>query len=332
MAEPFAITTPSASIPMEDGRRGQATFSVVNVSGRALRGRASVVPRDGARPEWFAISGRVEREFPPSGLEQYEVEIAVPPEAPAGTYGFRLDMLGADDPDELQSHGEWVSFQVRPVAQPRRLPWLWIAIAIGVLAALIIGGVVAFAVTRPSPSPTPVPTTPATASPTPTAPPSPSPTPTRPSTVAVPDLIDVRDDQVRSILQTAGLVLISDFGVPDPTCLHPNTIASQSPPPGTQVAAGSGVSVTHGVPPAPPMVCPSSLAGADPERDLAPADVAADPRGRNRRPRPRPGIEERARHGANQPVLSTSAITPDARPEAFQVGRGATGAPPQTQR
>src|SRR6266487_4418647 len=84
MTEPFAITTPSASIPMADARHGQATFSVANVSGRRLRGRASVVPREGARPEWFAIGGSAEREFSPGGLEQYTVEIAIPPEAPPG--------------------------------------------------------------------------------------------------------------------------------------------------------------------------------------------------------------------------------------------------------
>ncbi len=143
-------------------------------------------------------------------------------------------MLGVDDPDELQSHGEWVSFKAGPVAQPRRLPWLWIAIAVGVVAALILGGAVAFAVTRPTPGPTPTPTAPATATPTPTPTPRPTPTPT-PSTVAVPNLIDVRDDQVRSILQAAGLVLISDTGVPDPVCNHPNLVASQSPPPGAVV-------------------------------------------------------------------------------------------------
>jgi PASTA domain len=252
MTEPFAITTPSASIPMADARHGQATFSVANVSGRRLRGRASVVPREGARPEWFAVGGSAEREFSPGGLEQYTVEIAIPPEAPPGTYGFRLDMLGVDDPDELQSHGEWVSFKAGPVAQPRRLPWLWIAIAVGVVAALILGGAVAFAVTRPTPGPTPTPTAPATATPTPTPTPRPTPTPT-PSTVAVPNLIDVRDDQVRSILQAAGLVLISDTGVPDPVCNHPNLVASQSPPPGAVVPIGSGVSVTHGVP---PPICP----------------------------------------------------------------------------
>jgi beta-lactam-binding protein with PASTA domain len=72
--------------------------------------------------------------------------------------------------------------------------------------------------------------------------------------IRVPNLVNAADSDVGSILSSAGLVLGSDGEVVD--CSHLDTAAHQSPPAGAMVAAGTAVSVTHGVLPTPPAECP----------------------------------------------------------------------------
>ncbi len=72
--------------------------------------------------------------------------------------------------------------------------------------------------------------------------------------VTVPNLLNVADSDVASILQSAGLILGGDTEVVD--CNHLGTVAHQSPAAGTSVVAGSAVTVTHGVLPTPPAECP----------------------------------------------------------------------------
>ena len=87
MAEAFSITTASGTIELDANRQGNASFSVTDVSGRAIRARANVVaeavaaqvtagatrrplPAPTAPPPgggWFAIAGEAERSFPTAG-------------------------------------------------------------------------------------------------------------------------------------------------------------------------------------------------------------------------------------------------------------------------
>jgi PASTA domain len=73
-------------------------------------------------------------------------------------------------------------------------------------------------------------------------------------TVTVPNLFDLLDSDARSAVQTAGLVLGGDNAVVD--CNELGRVDDQSPAAGTQVAAGSAVTISHGVRPASPAVCP----------------------------------------------------------------------------
>lgn len=70
----------------------------------------------------------------------------------------------------------------------------------------------------------------------------------------VPNLVGDTVDQASSALQTAGLVLGSQGT--DVDCNNLQHVSRQTPGAGTQVAAGSSVSISIGVPPAPPAVCP----------------------------------------------------------------------------
>ncbi len=141
MPNPFAITAPTNTILLQAERRGEASFTVSNISGRLLRGRPLLISENSVAEPWLQIRGVAERDFPTAGTEQYSVQIAVPADAPAGSYVFRLDMVGVENPDELYSQGPSVTFQVPAVVpRPKRFPWLILAIA----GAVIVLGVLAF--------------------------------------------------------------------------------------------------------------------------------------------------------------------------------------------
>ena len=105
MSSPFSITVPTNSIPLDGNRRGSATFTVFNASGRPMRGRARLAPENPAAQPWLTLAGEPERDFAIAAAEQYTVQINVPPEAPPASYGFRLDMVGVERPDEDYTKG-----------------------------------------------------------------------------------------------------------------------------------------------------------------------------------------------------------------------------------
>ena len=135
----FSITSaqPSARLPIT--RRGRLDFTVTNTAQRELTARAHVVPEAGAQPGWFTVVGP-QRESPPDGTHQFGVEVAVPIEAPAGPYRFRLDVVGVEDPDEYEGEGVWATIDVPPAPRPSRLP-IWIVAIAAVLLVAILAGV-----------------------------------------------------------------------------------------------------------------------------------------------------------------------------------------------
>jgi hypothetical protein len=134
----FSITSakPSARLPLT--RRGRLDFTVTNTAHRGLTARAHVVPEGSAQAGWFTIVGP-QRESPPEGTHQFGVEVAVPIEAAAGAYRFRLDVVGVEDPDEYEGEGVWATIEVPPAPQPSRLPIWIIAVAAVVLLAILAG-------------------------------------------------------------------------------------------------------------------------------------------------------------------------------------------------
>ncbi|MCI0648691.1 MAG: hypothetical protein L0346_27880, partial [Chloroflexi bacterium] len=90
----FAITAATNSIKLNDKRQGEVSFTVSNTSRRAMRGRARIVPEGEAAREWFSLQDEAEQSFALAGTQQYSVRITVPPNAKAGNYLFRLNMVG----------------------------------------------------------------------------------------------------------------------------------------------------------------------------------------------------------------------------------------------
>jgi hypothetical protein len=151
MARVFDITAVSDAVRLDTKGQGDAAFTVSNVSGRRLRGRATVIPKDAATAKWFVLAGEAERDFPPGATHQFPVKVTVPPDAPAGKYTFRVDVVSVDNPDEETAQGPAVGVTVAEApAPPPKSYRLWFALAIVLL--LIVGGVAIWLV-RPRPAP-----------------------------------------------------------------------------------------------------------------------------------------------------------------------------------
>jgi hypothetical protein len=180
MAKYFDITTPVTTLALGGTRAGEVMFTIGNATAGAIQGEAIVAPGAGAAAAWFGVDRPV-RAYPVKHTEQALVSIAVPKEAPAGTYTFKLRaQLVGGVPEEDFDDGPEVTFQVPPVPQeppppPRKFPW-WILAVIAAVVALIVIGAIVFVVTRPGPSPSPSPS------------PSPTPTPV-PTPEQLPDLV-----------------------------------------------------------------------------------------------------------------------------------------------
>ena len=134
----FAITAASQRVQLDEQRRAEVAFTVSNRSGCAMRARLLIRPQDGTATAWLALEGELERELAVDGTEQICVQVAIPADAPAGSYAFRLDVVGVANPDEHVSAGQWVGLVVPPAQPPRRggFPWWLLLVAAG-LAALV---------------------------------------------------------------------------------------------------------------------------------------------------------------------------------------------------
>ncbi len=168
MARVFDITAATDAVRLDTKGHGDAAFTVSNVTGRRIRGRAKAVPKDPATAGWLKIAGDVERDFPSGGTQVFTASVAIPPEARSGTYSFRLDVVSVDNPDEETAQGPSVGFTVADVVPPPPKSYLaWFALAVIVL--LVVGGGALWmvrprhsaATPAPTPSPTPSPVAPA---------------------------------------------------------------------------------------------------------------------------------------------------------------------------
>ncbi len=135
MASSFAITTATNSIQLGNNRRTEAIFTVFNASGRPVRGRARVIAENPLAQAWLSLSKEAEQDFQIAGAQQYPVTIVLPPEAPAGQYTFRLDMIGIANPDEDYTQGPTITFEAPAPIKSKTFPWWIPAIAVLVLVA-----------------------------------------------------------------------------------------------------------------------------------------------------------------------------------------------------
>jgi len=142
----FDITTPTNTVVLNKHRRGQAAFALTNISGQPRRARLLLVPKDPQAGPWLSLEGQPTRELAIAETQEARVDIAVPADAPAGTYSFRLDAAREDLPDEDYAEGPAVTLRV-PEAEPKPgFPRWVVPVVLGVLA--IVGGVTFYLVSR----------------------------------------------------------------------------------------------------------------------------------------------------------------------------------------
>jgi hypothetical protein len=141
MANLFTITTATNTVQLRDARQGETSFTAFNASGRPIRARPRLVPQDSAASAWLSMTQEQERHFAIAEAYQYNVRIVVPPDAPPGSYPFRLDMVGVDNPDEQYTEGPTATFHVAEPAPKKSFPWGIAAVAAG--GILLIGIVLA---------------------------------------------------------------------------------------------------------------------------------------------------------------------------------------------
>lgn len=149
----FTITTTTETVELDSKRSARASFSVTNTSHQNLQARARVVASENAQASWFSVVD-ADRPSPAETTQQFEVRIVVPPDAAPGTYRFRLDVTGVEDPDEFSGQSSWVPLEV-PAGRPApSLPWPWILAAAGALVVVLGGAVLAWVLThRAGPEP-----------------------------------------------------------------------------------------------------------------------------------------------------------------------------------
>jgi hypothetical protein len=160
----FTITAPSDTARIDYQNHGQIVFTVTNVGGHPLRGRAKVVTQDPNQSAWLKIGGEAERDFAVNGTQQYTVTIDAKNGKP-GKYSFRFDVVSVELPDEEYTQGPTTSFTVLepPEKQKPSFP-LWLIPVLAIIVLAVVGtGVWLFMRSSPTAEPT------ATATPTATA-------------------------------------------------------------------------------------------------------------------------------------------------------------------
>jgi hypothetical protein len=132
-------------------------FTVTNVGEEDLQARISIpgdpaqlealkIPADrAAKSEWFSFDGTRERNFPAGAGTTVGVTATAPAGTKPGDYLFCLQVASITDPDNDSARSPVITLSVAEQApEPEKKPptkwWLWILIALAVLAALGVGG------------------------------------------------------------------------------------------------------------------------------------------------------------------------------------------------
>jgi hypothetical protein len=135
----WQIGESGTSVALDDRGRGEVTFTVTNVGEARDRSMLAITPLEGAVAGWFVVE-EPQRVVAPGASVVYPVDITVPPEVPAGTYGLQAVAYSADtDPQASSVTSKRISLALTRPAVPRGAPrWLWIVVAAVVLLILIV--------------------------------------------------------------------------------------------------------------------------------------------------------------------------------------------------
>jgi hypothetical protein len=140
MPRAFDITSAVNGLKLSDGK-GEFSFTASNKLGRAVRARAVAEADNLTQKSWLTVVPPEERDFTHDGTQTFTVKIALPPSAPAGSYGFHLLLSSVTNPDEDYAHGPPVTFEHAAAAPKKPFPW-WIPVTAVAVLGLAVGGFV----------------------------------------------------------------------------------------------------------------------------------------------------------------------------------------------
>ena len=223
---------------------GSIVFNVTNKSSDACDGRLGVVVSGGSKDAWFSIDGDRERTFDAGETQTATIKVSAPKEVAAGDYPFRLRAVAVSDPDNDHAEGPVATAKVPAPIIKNGIPWwVWLIIALVVLAGVGAGLYFAFIDRDKKPDVT----NNVVNAPTPAA------------TTAVPNFVDKTVEQAKAEAQ--GFNLAEQPGTASGKA--PRTILSQLPAAGSQQVTGAVIQVTFD-----PGVTVPSVIGQDPAQAI----------------------------------------------------------------
>lgn len=212
MTTPWQIASGAERVTLNEGRTGEATFTVSNPGPVDDWAVLDIASSDNAQRSWFSV-GEPRRLVPHGGSVTFTVAVAPGEKAPAGDYWFAGRVYSADSaPEETAVLSDRVTFAIAGVEPKPKSIWIWLAPLIALVVAVI--GVVLFLLLRSD----------------------------EPETVAVPDVTGRSVNVANQHLNAAGLVIEVLFANNDTVPVGDVTV--QDPTAGQEVTLGSKVTVT----------------------------------------------------------------------------------------
>jgi hypothetical protein len=143
MSRAIRITPLAYTVSLDHHNCGEASFTVTNVSGRPLRGRAELVNLERVEPSWLTIQGEKTRDFPVSAAHDFTVKIKVPLDAPCGKHAFQLRVASEVHPEQDFEDSPRISFTTEigggTEGGNNKFPWwVWLLIGLGALVVITV--------------------------------------------------------------------------------------------------------------------------------------------------------------------------------------------------
>lgn len=142
MVSSLTVTADATTVTLDSARQGKVTFKAANSGAQPLRARAYASAEGTAAAGWFALDGMPVRDIASGASETYTVTVNVPANALPGNYSFKINVVGADNPDEDFASSPAVGFVVSgAVVRPPVKKGYIEALGGGVIGAFV-GGVI----------------------------------------------------------------------------------------------------------------------------------------------------------------------------------------------
>lgn len=209
----------TGELKLDPGKSRKVVFNVKNTTGKEVKARANVLPRDkepsgdggkGEDPVSYAFDDKT-YVFSPDEQHQITVNLSASKDAGAGRHGFKLLVYNVDDPNVEYGESELQSIEIKEPVPPPPTRWGLILALLGGLV-VVAGGVVAFILLTGN------------------------------GTVAVPGVVGKAYEEAQRILLESGLEV--EQGEPRITGESENGfVLEQDPPAGKEVEKGTVVQV-----------------------------------------------------------------------------------------